>query len=222
MLWLGYPALLLPAMEDLEQHPYGGHGRYGTIRTCRRQSGRRAAAFPRNALLYGIRFAVPEVTPIAGHCAEGDRREPRPGRCGCRRDPRPTSRSGPRPPLLAPARSGLRPRPAGHARRERPGPGSRSSPSARAGRLRARRPRAAPGRGRTPPRDLTVGRTLGRRPGPAGHGRSGGYGSDRWGAAGSGCSERPRHYSSITLSDAGGLKRTRAVPPLCTLVVMHK
>jgi hypothetical protein len=37
MFWLGHPALLLPAMEDLEQHPYGGHGRYGTIRTCRWQ-----------------------------------------------------------------------------------------------------------------------------------------------------------------------------------------
>jgi len=35
-----------------------------------------------------------------------------------------------------------------------------------------------------------------------------------WGAAGSGCSERPRRYSSITLSDAGGLKRRHAVPPL--------
>jgi hypothetical protein len=33
------------------------------------------------------------------------------------------------------------------------------------------------------------------------------------GAAGSGCSERPRHHSSITLSDTGGLTRTRTLPP---------
>jgi hypothetical protein len=35
------------------------------------------------------------------------------------------------------------------------------------------------------------------------------------GAGGSRCSERPRHYSSITMSDAGGQRRTRAVPPIC-------
>ena len=46
-----------------------------------------------------------------------------------------------------------------------PVPGSRSSPSARAGRPRARRPRAIPGRGRRPPRDCRAGRTPGRRPG---------------------------------------------------------
>jgi hypothetical protein len=50
-----------------------------------------------------------------------------------------------------PGQPELRPRPVGRARREYPGPGSRSSPSARAGRPRARRPRAALDRGRTPP-----------------------------------------------------------------------
>jgi hypothetical protein len=81
--------------------------------------------------------------------------------------------------------------------------GSRSSPNCRAGRPRARRPRVAPARGRTPARDRPAARTPGRRPGRAGHGRSGGCGQVRRGAAGSGCSERPRHYSSITLSDTG-------------------
>jgi len=155
--------------------------------------------------------APPAVTPIAGHGGEDDRQEPRPRRSGCRRGPRSTSRSSPRVPQLAPSEPELRPRPAGRAQREHRVPGSRSSTSARAGRPRARRPRATPGRGRTPPRDRPAGRTPGRWPGPAGHGRSGGCGPGRWGAGGSGCLERPRHYSSTTLSDPGGLKRTRAV-----------
>ena len=158
-------------------------------------------------LAWGMRFVVPAVTPIAGHGEEGDRRAPRPGRSGCRRDPRSTFRSGPRAPLAALSLSGFRPRPAGRARREHPGPGSRSSPSGRAGRPRARRPRAAPGPGRTPARDHPAGRTPGRWPGRAHRGRSGGCGPGRWGAAGSGCSERPCHHSSITFSDAGRLKR---------------
>ena len=170
-------------------------------------------ASPWNAL-----FVVPAVTPIAGHDGEGDRLEPRPGRSGCRRGPRSTSRSSPRAPQRAPSQPELWPRPAGRARREHPGPGSRSSPSARAGGARARRPRATPGRGRTPARDRPAGRTPGRWPGRAGHGRSGGCGPGRWGAAGSGCSERPCHHSSITLSDPGGLKRTHAVPPLCAAI----
>jgi hypothetical protein len=105
----------------------------------------------------------------------------------------------------------IRPRPAGRARREHRGPGSRSSPRTRAGRPRARRPRAAPGRGRTPARDHPAGRTPGIWPGPAGHGRSGGCGPGRWGAAGSGCSERPCHHSNITLSDPGRLKNARSL-----------
>jgi len=116
---------------------------------------RAGAGWPRfrgDALSCGRRFVVPAVTPVAGHGGEGDRREPRPGRSGYRRDPRSASRSGPTARLPAPARSGLRPRQAGRARRGHPGPGSRSSPAAWAGRLHARRPRAAPGRGRTPAR----------------------------------------------------------------------
>ena len=70
------------------------------------------------------------------------------------------------------------------------------------GSLHARRPRAAPGRGRTPARDRTAGRTPGRWPGRACHGSSDGCGPGRSGAAGPGCSGRPRHYCSITLSDA--------------------
>ena len=178
------------------------------------RAGAGLAAFPWTALACGMRFAVPAITPIAGHGGEGDRQEPRPGRSGCRQGPRSTSRSSPRTPPLAPARSGLRPRPAGHAQREHRGPGSRSSPSARADRPRARRPRAIPGRGRTPGRDHPAARTPGRWPGRADHCRSGGCGPGRWGAAGSGCSERPRHYSSITLSYQKGLKRTHAVPPI--------
>jgi hypothetical protein len=75
---------------------------------------------------------------------------------------------------------------------------------------------STPGRGRTPARDHPAGRTPGKSPGPAGHGRSGGCGPGRSGAAGSGCSEPPCHHSNITLSDPGGLTRTRAVPPFCT------
>jgi hypothetical protein len=86
---------------------------------------------------------------------------------------------------------------------------------ARQDRPRARRPRGIPSRGRTPPRDHPGDRTPGRRPGPGRRGRSGGCGPGRGGAGGSGCSERPRHYSSITMSDAGGQRRTRAVPPIC-------
>jgi hypothetical protein len=93
--------------------------------------------FPGNALLCGIRFAVPAVTPVAGHGGEGDQQEPRPGRSGCRLGPRSASRSGPGALLLAPRQSGRRLRSAGRARREHPGPGSRSSPSAQAGRPRA-------------------------------------------------------------------------------------
>ena len=59
------------------------------------------------------------------------------------------------------------------------------------------------------------GPTPGRWPGPSGHDRSAGCGPGRWGAAGSGYSERPRHHSSITLSDPGRLTRTRTVPPTC-------
>ena len=109
------------------------------------------------------------------------------------RGPRPVSRSGPRAPPPAPAQAGLRPRPAGHARREHRGPGSRSSPRTRAGRPRARRPRAPlageehqPGiiRRAELPADgqaqlITVEAAAAVQ-----------------GAAGSGCSERPRHHSN--------------------------
>ena len=57
---------------------------------------------PWNALLGGIWSVDPAVTPIAGHGGEGDRQEPRPGRSGCRRGPRSTSRSSPTAPLPAP------------------------------------------------------------------------------------------------------------------------
>ena len=80
------------------------------------------------------------------------------------------------------------------------------------GRPCARRPRAIPGRGRTPPRDRREGRTPGRWPGPVRRGRSGGCGPSRWAAGGSGCSECPRDYFSITLSDMGGQgERVQAV-----------
>ena len=79
-----------------------------------------------------------------------------------------------------------------------------------------------PGRPGRVPRDLEQARggknttpgssgapTPGRWPGPARRGRSGGCGPNRWAAAGSGCSERPRGYFSITLSDTAG-QRERA------------
>jgi hypothetical protein len=154
------------------------------------------------------------LRPIASRGAKGDRREPRPGRSGCHRGPRSTSQAVPRAPLRVPARPELRQQPAGHSRRGHPVPGSRSSPSARQDRPRARRPQGIPGRGRTPPRDHLGDRTPGRRPGPGRRGRSEGCGPGRRGAGGSGCSKRPHHHSSITMSDAGGQRRTRAVPPL--------
>ena len=49
-----------------------------------------------------IGFVTLAVTPIRGHGGAGDRREPRPGRSGCRRDPGSTFRSGPRARLPAP------------------------------------------------------------------------------------------------------------------------
>ena len=167
------------------------------------------SAFSVERVLCRMRFVVPVVTPVASHAGEGDQQEPRPGRSGCRRDLRSTSRSGPTARLPVPALSGLRPQPTGRARRECRGPGSRSSPTVRAGRPRARRPRVAPARGRTPARDRPVARTPGRRPSRAGHGRSAGCGPGRWGAAGSGCSERPRHHSTITLSDIGAGENAR-------------
>ena len=159
-------------------------------------------------------YVIVALRPIASRGAEGDRREPRPGRSGCHRGPRSTSRSAPTAPLRVPARPEPRPQPAGPARRGHPGPGSRSSPSARQDRPRVRRPRVIPGRGRTPPRDHPGDRTPGRRPSPGRRGRSGGCCPGRRGAGGSGCSERPRHYSSITMGDAGGQRRTRALPPI--------
>jgi hypothetical protein len=51
---------------------------------------------------------------------------------------------------------------------------------------------------------IVRGRTRGRWPGPVRRGRSGGCGPSRWAAPGSGCSERPRDYFSITLSDTAG------------------
>jgi len=48
--------------------------KYAIERRLRPLTGRvLAAAFPWNALLCGRRFAVPEVTPVAGHGAEDDR-----------------------------------------------------------------------------------------------------------------------------------------------------
>jgi hypothetical protein len=132
----------------------------------------------------GMRFVVPVVTPSAGHGGEGGQREPRPGRSGCRRDPRPASRSGPAARLPDPARPGLRLRPAGRARRAHRGPGSRSSPGARASQPHARRPRAGPwpGEEHQPGTVRRAGLPAG---GQAGH---------------------------LTVSRPGRLKRTRAVP----------
>jgi len=41
-------------------------------------------------------YVIVALRPIAGHGATGDRREPQPGRSGCHRGPRSTSRSAPR------------------------------------------------------------------------------------------------------------------------------
>ena len=178
--------------------------------------GRWTSAFRRSASSCGMRFVVPVVTPAAGSGGAGNRQEPQPGRSGCRRGPRTASRSGPHGRLPVPARSGLRPQPAGRARSEHRGSGARSSPSARAARPCARIPRAAPGRGRTLARDHLAGRTPGRRPGRAGHGRSRGCGPGPPGRS----TIRPHRTTtppcSITLSDTEGPKRTHAVPPFGT------
>jgi len=60
------------------------------------------AAVCGNARSCRISVVILAVKPIAGHDEEGDRREPRPGRCGCRRGPRSTSRSSPTALLRAP------------------------------------------------------------------------------------------------------------------------
>ena len=85
-----------------------------------------------------------------------------------------------------------------------------------AGRARhcARIPRAVPGRGRTPRRDPPGGRTPSRWPGRVHRGRSNGCGPGRRAAAGSGCSERPRHHFSITVSDSEA-QGERAPTRLC-------
>ncbi len=116
-------------------------------------------------------------------------------------------RSSPRAPLRASGGWRLRPRPAGRARRGQPVPRSRSSPSAREGWPRARRPRVVPGRGRTPRRDRLGGRTPGRWPGPGRRGRSGGCGPGRWGAGGSDCSGRVN--SGPPRLEVLGVPRTR-------------
>ena len=59
-------------------------------------------AVPGNARTCRISVVILAVKPIAGHDEEGDRREPRPGRCGCCRGPRSTSRSSPTALLRAP------------------------------------------------------------------------------------------------------------------------
>ena len=141
-----------------------------------------------------MRFIVRAVTGTACRGGEDDRREPRRGRCGCRRGPRSTFRSVPRVPLRAVGGYELLPQPAGRARREHRVPGARSSSSAREGRPRGRRPRAIPGRGKTPARDLRGDRTPGRPPGPVRRARNDGCGPRRRGAAESGCSKRPRPY----------------------------
>jgi hypothetical protein len=53
-------------------------------------------------------------------------------------------------------------------------------------------------------------RTPGRWPGRANRDRSGGCGPGRLATAGSGCSKRPRHHFSITLSEAGGHENARS------------
>src|SRR5262249_17378424 len=68
----------------------------------------------------GKESVILTVTPIAGRGAEGDRREPRPGQSGCHRGPGSTFRSSPRARLPVPGGWGLRPPPAGRARRGRP------------------------------------------------------------------------------------------------------
>jgi hypothetical protein len=179
--------------------------------------GRWAAAFPWNAVLCGRRLAVPAITPIAGHGGEGNRQD-----LG-QDDPEAVGVLDPhfgQPPGL---RHRLpQDRDSGRGQRACSAWTSRTwiqiiteDPGG---------PAACPETSSSPlagvehhPRDRPAGRTRGRCPGRAGHGRSGGCGPGCWGAAGSGCSERPRHYSSITLSDPEGLTRTHTVPPICTL-----
>ena len=149
------------------------------------------------------------ATPIAGHGGEGDRRGFRLGRSGCHRVPGSTFRSS--------LKARLRPRDDGEdCGRGQPGVLGVDIPYPQSDHHRL------PGRPGRVPRDLEQARggknttpgssgapTPGRWPGPARRGRSGGCGPNRWAVAGSGCSERPRGYFSITLSDTAG-QRERA------------
>ena len=101
----------------------------------------------------------------------------------------------------------------GRARREHPGPGPRSSPGSRPGRPRTRRPRANPWPGRAQARDHPAGLSATPADDQAGHVTAEAVAAIQVaGVQQAGCSERPRHHSSVTLSDTGGL-RTRAVAP---------
>jgi hypothetical protein len=112
----------------------------GNARSCRIPAG---AGLPRfgDALSCGRRFVVPAVTPVAGHGGEGD-----PAGTSTRTIRIPSGSSicvsvSPHGSATVLRRDqGFRPRPAGRARREHPGPGSRSSPAVWAGRPRARGP----------------------------------------------------------------------------------
>jgi hypothetical protein len=157
--------------------------------------------------------ATRPMTPIAGHDGEDERREPRPGRSGCHGGPGSIFRSSPR------LRSGplMTGTPAAASRACSAGTSHtwvQIITECPGGRPCARRPRAFPGRGRTPRRDCPEGRIPCRWPGAVRRGRSGGCGPSRWAAGGSGCSECARDYFSSTLTD-GNSRRTRAIPPNC-------
>jgi hypothetical protein len=136
-----------------------------------------------------------------GRGREGDRREPRPARSGRHRGSWIHISVKPHDSVAAPDDGDSSRRQPGVLGADIPYLDSRSSPSAPQGRPCAQRPRAIPGRGRTPPRDRPQGRTPGRWPGPGRRGRSGGCGPGRWAAAGSGCSEHPHDYSSSALTE---------------------
>lgn len=92
-----------------------------------------------NLLICRIEFVILTVTPIAGRGGEGDRREPRPGQSGCHRGPGSHILVKPQGSIAGPRTMGTAAAASGRARRGHPVPGSRSSPSARAGRRCARR-----------------------------------------------------------------------------------
>ena len=104
-------AVVIWAVDSLSSVVVPGRPSPGLLRlTLKMNAIQQAAVQP---IRLRVSYVIAALRPMAGHGAEGDRREPRPGRSGCNQGPRSTSRSAPRAPLRVPGRPELRPQPAG-------------------------------------------------------------------------------------------------------------